>query len=110
MLDHVLERIMDALDDIFWWSRWSPPAGQDPSGMGPPGRSSIPDVRGLDVDDARTALAREGFRIDVRRVEERPAPVMGIVIDQDPRPGRRRRRGNNVTIVVRHPPDRDAPT
>lgn len=71
----------------------------------PGGRAAVPDVRGLRVDEARHALAREGFEVDVVRLEERPAPVMGTVMDQKPAPGTRRRRGRHVTISVQHPRD-----
>jgi hypothetical protein len=70
---------------------------------GPKGHGPVPDVRGLDVDEALMTLARDGFRFDVVRLEERPAPVMGTLVDQDPAPGIRRRRGHRVTIHVYHP-------
>jgi hypothetical protein len=73
-------------------------------GARPGGKTDVPDVRGLGVDDARRALSREGFKVEIVRLEERPAPVMGMVLQQDPAPGTRRRRGRSVTISVHHPP------
>lgn len=78
---------------------------QDDSGFGPSRRGPVPDVRGLEVDDAFSVLARDGFRGEVLRLEERPAPVMGTVVDQAPEAGTRRRRGSRVVIHVLHPRD-----
>jgi PASTA domain len=98
LLDQVHSRLrsiipLDAIDIV----------GMEGTGPGPPGRATVPDVRGLAVSEARSALAREGFRVASRRLERRPAPVMGTVVDQSPAPGTRLRRGRRVTISVRHP-------
>ena len=66
------------------------------------GRTTVPDVRGLNVDEARRTLGREGLRLEVHRLQERPAPVMGTVVDQDPEPGTRHRRAKPVRIYVQH--------
>ena len=73
------------------------------TGPGPPRWATVPDVRGLSVSEARSAIAREGFRLASRRLERRPAPVMGTVVGQSPAPGTRLRRGRRVMISVRHP-------
>ena len=75
------------------------------SGQGPPmprGRTTVPDVRGLNVDEAQRVLGREGLRLEVHRLQEPPAPVMGTVVDQDPEPGTRHRRVEPVRIYVQH--------
>ena len=56
------------------------------------GRTTVPDVRGLNVDEARRTLGREGLRLEVHRLQEPPAPVMGTVVDQNREPGTRHRR------------------
>lgn len=65
-------------------------------------RTVVPDVQGLSVEDARHTLSRDGFKVEILRLEERPAPVMGTVVRQDPDPGTRRHRGP-VRILVDHP-------
>jgi hypothetical protein len=66
------------------------------------GRTTVPNVQGLSVEDARHMLSREGFKVEILRLEDRPAPVMGTVVRQDPGPGTRRHRGP-VRIHVDHP-------
>jgi hypothetical protein len=75
------------------------------SGPRPKGRVTVPDVRGLNLAEARHRLAQEGLRAEVHRLEERPAPVMGWVVEQDPSPGTRHRRVQPVKNHVRHPRD-----
>jgi hypothetical protein len=75
--------------------------GQRP-GWRPRGRTTVPDVRGLNVDEARRTLGREGLRLEVHRLQEPPAPVMGTVVDQNPEPGTRHRRAEPVTVYVQH--------
>jgi hypothetical protein len=75
--------------------------GQGP-GSRPRGRTTVPDVRGLNVDEARRTLGREGLRLEVHRLLEPPAPVMGTVVDQSPEPGTRHRRAEPVTVYVQH--------
>ena len=77
--------------------------GLEGGGRGPRGRTAVPDVRGLPVDDARSTLAREGFRVEYVELEPRPAPVMGTIVDQTPAAGTRLRRGRRVRISVHHP-------
>ena len=87
------------------WPVWVPGAGPVP---GRPSRGTEPDVRGLAFSDALTALGAEGFRADVVRLEPRPAPVMGTVVEQDPPPGRRLWRGKTIQLTVHHPRDPNA--
>jgi beta-lactam-binding protein with PASTA domain len=68
-----------------------------------PRKGEVPDVRGLDVDDAMFSLLSQGFRAEVHRLEEDPAPVMGIVVAQIPVPGTRWNRAKRVTLSVLHP-------
>jgi PASTA domain len=79
--------------------------GQGPGSI-PRGRTTVPDVRGLNVDEARVTLGREGLRLEVHRLQERPAPVMGTVVDQDPVPGTHHRRAVPVKVYVQHLRDR----
>jgi hypothetical protein len=69
-----------------------------------PRKGIVPDVRGLDVAAARARLRAEGFKDKVRQLEPHPAPVMGIVVDQSPRPGVCWNRTTPVRIDVSHPP------
>jgi PASTA domain len=69
------------------------------------GRGVAPDVRGLTVQEARSRLAREGFRPEVVRLEDDPAPEMGLVVDQHPAPGARHRFVRPVRLMVLHRED-----
>jgi beta-lactam-binding protein with PASTA domain len=68
-----------------------------------PRRGEVPDVRGMDLDDARLALLSEGFHAAVHRLEDDPAPVMGIVVAQIPAPGTTWSRARKVQLSVLHP-------
>jgi len=80
--------------------------GQGPGSRPRRGRTTVPDVRGLNVDEARVTLGREGLRLEVHRLQEPPAPVMGTVVDQVPEPGTRHRRAKPVMVFVQHLRDR----
>jgi PASTA domain len=99
-LEYLAERIGDFFANLFYFVVGGLGDGGAP---GPKGRTAVPNVRGMDVEEARHALSREGFKVEILRLEERPAPVMGMVVDQDPAPGRRRHRGLSVRIDVAHP-------
>jgi hypothetical protein len=75
-----------------------------------PRKGIVPDVRGFDVAAARDVLHSEGFQAVVKQLEPHPAPVMGVVVDQAPRPDVRWNRARPVRIDVSHPPavQRDA--
>ena len=71
----------------------------------------VPDVIGFDVAGALEELWADGFKVEVRRLEPHPAPVMGIVESQAPAAGTDWNRARNVRLNVRHPPavDRGTP-
>jgi hypothetical protein len=101
-LGYLGNRIGDFLSDLLSYVPFGEGAGGEEGAATPKGRRVVPDVQGLSVEDARHLLSREGFKVVIRRLEERPAPVMGTVVGQDPRPGTRRHRGP-VRIHVNHP-------
>jgi eukaryotic-like serine/threonine-protein kinase len=65
-----------------------------------PSEAEVPDVRGAAVNDALDALSDAGFRPRQRTVLVDTADEDGFVIDQDPKPGERRKKGSRVTIQV----------
>jgi hypothetical protein len=74
------------------------------AGPARPARTLVPDLRQLPVDEARHSLSRCDLRMKSVRLTEHPAPVMGIVVEQNPEPGTRVRRNSVVTVSVQHPP------
>jgi hypothetical protein len=68
-----------------------------------PRKVAVPDFRGLYVDDSFHVAARAGVEISVVRLTARPAPAAGIVVDQEPAPDSKVRRGTVVTVKVLHP-------
>jgi beta-lactam-binding protein with PASTA domain len=68
-----------------------------------PRRGTVPDVRGMTVAEARSALAAEGFKSRLYLLEEDPAPVMGLVVDQLPSPGKKWVRAKPISLTVLHP-------
>ena len=96
-LSQIGDRIGEALSSYLWFD-WG-----DGNASRPKGRMEVPEVRGLTVEDARLVLSREGFTVEILQLEERPAPVMGTVVDQHPSPGTRRHRSRPVRIDVAHP-------
>jgi hypothetical protein len=98
--------ISDFFTDLF--GRFDPGELVEGQGSGsrPRGRTTVPDVRGLNVDEARRTLGRDGLRLEVHRLQEQPDPVMGTVVDQDPEPGARQRRAKPVKVFVEHLRDR----
>ncbi|MGH2679110.1 MAG: PASTA domain-containing protein [Actinomycetota bacterium] len=97
---YLVDRIGDLLSNVLRLDGGGPGDGAAPR---PKGRTAVPNVEGLDVEDARHMLSREGFQVEVIRFEERPAAVMGTVVGQDPRPGTRHHRRKPVEIHVDHP-------
>jgi len=67
------------------------------------GPVAVPDVRGLFNSTCREVARRHGLEITAVRLTERPMPVEGLVVSQDPAPGARCR-GGRVTVQVWHPP------
>lgn len=68
-------------------------------------RIPVPDVRDLPFDEGWQTLVLAGFDVAITRLEPRPAPVMGVIVDQDPAPGTIVRRSARVHISVLHPRD-----
>jgi beta-lactam-binding protein with PASTA domain len=91
-------RLLDALMELFLG-----PVSQSESGGRLPRKGEVPDVRSLDVDDARFALLTNGFRADIHRLEDHPAPEMGIVVSQSPEPEATWHRAKRVRLSVLHP-------
>jgi len=60
----------------------------------------VPDVTGLDQDQARTALEDSGFKVKVKETEVFDATQNGIVIDQNPPAGSDAKPGSKVVITV----------
>jgi serine/threonine-protein kinase len=65
-----------------------------------PSEVEVPDVRGAAVNDALDALTEAGFRPRQKTVLVETADEDGFVVDQDPAPGERRKKGSRVTIQV----------
>jgi beta-lactam-binding protein with PASTA domain/predicted Ser/Thr protein kinase len=60
----------------------------------------VPDVTGLDVDEATAQLDAAGFEVRVRDTVTTNAGDDGVVLAQSPDAGEERRRGSTVTIRV----------
>jgi len=78
--------------------------------LGPRRRRSrpggVPDVRGLFYHVCLEVATRRGLRVRTVRLTERPMAVDGLVVDQDPRPSAKARRGGTLTVQIWHPPAR----
>ncbi len=68
---------------------------------------TVPDVRGLFYPVCLEVATRQGLHVRVVRLTERPMAVDGLVVDQDPRPPSRVRRGGQLTVQLWHPPARE---
>jgi DnaJ domain len=86
--------------------------GDRPSPPGWPGprhrrtRAAVPDVRGLFYQACLEVATRRGLHLRIIRLTERPMPVDGLVVDQDPRPPAKPSRGGTLTVQLWHPPAR----
>ena len=67
---------------------------------------AVPDVRGLFYPACLEVATRPGLHVRIVRLTERPMAVDGLVVDQDPRPPSRVRRGDKLTVQLWHPPAR----
>ena len=67
---------------------------------------AVPDVRGLFYDVCLEVAGRHGLHVAAVLLTERPMVVDGLVVDQDPQPPARARRGGELTVRVWHPPAR----
>ena len=70
------------------------------------GPAAVPDVRGLFTGTCREVARRHGLEVTAVRLTERPMPVEGLVVSQEPAPGARCR-GGRLTVQVWHPPFRN---
>lgn len=70
-----------------------------PSGV-VPGNARVPNVTGLQFDDAARRLAQVGFKAERGDQQYREATPIGTVLGQDPRPGTKEPEGSSVTLMV----------
>ena len=70
-----------------------------PSGV-IPGNAKVPNVTGLQYDDAAKRLAEVGFKAERGEARFHAASPKGTVLEQDPRAGTRDAEGTAVTLVV----------
>jgi DnaJ domain len=67
---------------------------------------AVPDVRGLFYQVCLEVATRRGLHVRTVRLTARPMAVDGLVVDQDPKPPAKARRGGTLTVQVWHPPAR----
>ncbi|MER6156792.1 Stk1 family PASTA domain-containing Ser/Thr kinase [Streptomyces sp. NPDC001868] len=65
---------------------------------------TVPDVKGLDFDEAQSQLKEKGFEVDRKTEESDRTP--NVVIDQDPI-GTKIEKGSTVTLTVAKAPDKE---
>jgi beta-lactam-binding protein with PASTA domain len=70
-----------------------------PSGV-VPGNAKVPNVIGLQFDDAAKRLAAVGFRASRAGDEEREATPINTVLTQDPAAGTKEVEGSTVALTV----------
>jgi beta-lactam-binding protein with PASTA domain len=70
-----------------------------PSGV-IPGNAKVPNVIGLQFDDAAKRLARVGFKAERGEEQYREATPVATVLAQDPQPGSKEPEGTAVVLVV----------
>ena len=66
----------------------------------------VPDVRGLFFPVGLEVATRRGLQVRIVQLTEHAMAVDGLVVDQDPRPPAKARRGGKLTVQVWHPPAR----
>jgi len=66
---------------------------------GGPGQAEVPDVTGLDQDQAESELEKAGFKASIA-TEPSSDVDSGVVISTDPAGGEMARRGSTVTVTV----------
>ena len=72
-----------------------------------PGRASrvvVPDVRGLFYRACTDVAGRVGLHVAPIRLTPHPMPVEGLVVGQEPAPGKRVRHDSALTVRLWHPP------
>jgi DnaJ domain len=67
---------------------------------------AVPDVCGLFYHVCLDVATRHGLHVRPVRLTEHPMAVDGLVVDQDPAPRAKARRGGTLTVQVWHPPAR----
>jgi hypothetical protein len=65
---------------------------------------AVPDVCGLSYHVCLDVATRHGLHVRPVRLTEHPMAVDGLVVDQDPAPMEKARRGGTLTVQVWHPP------
>ena len=71
------------------------------------GRASrvvVPDVRGLFYRACTDVVGRVGLHVAPIRLTPHPMPVEGLVVGQEPAPGKRVRHDSTLTVRLWHPP------
>jgi hypothetical protein len=70
------------------------------------GPGVVPDVRALFFPVGLEVAVRRGLQVRIVQLTEHAMAVDGLVVDQDPRPSAKARRGDKLTVQVWHPPAR----
>jgi DnaJ domain len=70
---------------------------------------AVPDLRGLFFPVGLEVATRRGLQVRIVQLTEHAMAVDGLVVDQDPRPSAKARRGDKLTVQVWHPPARSHP-
>jgi len=94
--------VMELVGGLMALTEWLAPHPR------PPGRISVPEVRGLFYAACLEVTGRLGIQVRTVRLTEHPMPVDGLVVDQSPRPPATIRRVRPLTVQVWHPPVRPA--
>jgi hypothetical protein len=68
-------------------------------------RVVVPDVRGLFFRACTDVAGRIGLRIVPIRLTPHPMPVEGLVVGQEPAPGKRAHHDSKLTVRLWHPPE-----
>jgi hypothetical protein len=67
----------------------------------------VPDVGGLFYHTCMDVADRVGLNLDPVRLTAHPMPVEGLVVGQNPGPGKRVHRDSTLTVQLWHPPEPD---
>ena len=69
-----------------------------------PSHVKVPDVRGLFYQVCMDVAGKLGLHLAPIRLTPHPMPVEGLVVGQNPAPGKRAHRDSTLTVQVWHPP------
>jgi beta-lactam-binding protein with PASTA domain/tRNA A-37 threonylcarbamoyl transferase component Bud32 len=75
-----------------------------------PGTTLVPNEVGKSLDDAKSDLRSQGFRVSVRYVNVPPDQADNQVLQQTPNEGDTANRGSTVTLTVARPQQQQPPT